>query len=86
MDDAVTLARGSGAEEAFVIGGGQIYIESLPVADRIYFTRVHASFDGDVFFPKLSPKEWRETSKERHEPDSENSYAYTFLIYDRIRG
>lgn len=86
LDDAVTLARGSGAEEAFVIGGGQIYLESLPLADRIYFTRVHASFEGDVFFPKLSFQEWRETSRERREPDGENSYAYTFLVYDRIRG
>lgn len=74
--------RGSG--EIFIIGGEQIYRLALPTAHRIYLTVVHATFEGDAFFPEFSEKEWRETSRERHEADAGNPYAYSFVTYERI--
>lgn len=72
----------SDVSEVFIIGGGEIYKQALSLADRIYLTRVHVQIEGDAFFPKIL-EGWIEKSRERHEPDSENSYAYTFLTYEK---
>lgn len=56
FEDAVRLA--GDADEVFAIGGGQIYKLAMPVAQTIYLTRVHGTFEGDVFFPDISEKEW----------------------------
>ncbi|MBH8567263.1 dihydrofolate reductase [Microvirga sp. STS02] len=70
-------------EEVCVIGGGEIYREALPAADVIYLTEVHHSFEGDAFFPTLSPSEWREETRERHEADERHAYAFSFVTLRR---
>ncbi|GAB3844453.1 dihydrofolate reductase [Hymenobacter terrigena] len=70
-------------EEVCVIGGGEIYREALPAADVIYLTEVHHSFEGDAFFPVLSPSEWREESRERHEADERHAYPFSFVTLRR---
>lgn len=77
--------QASETSEAFVIGGGEIYKQSLPLASRIYLTRVHAMVEGDVIFPEIDSREWSEISHERHEADAENPHPYTFLVYERRR-
>ena len=79
--EALVLA--AGAPEIMVIGGGEIYREALPRAQRIYFTRVHAHFEADTFFPPLDPAEWRETAREDHAADEHNRFAYSFLTLER---
>ncbi len=81
LEDALRIV--SDSPEVFVIGGGEIYKEALPLADRIYLTRVHAIVEGDAFFPEIDPKQWREVSRERHAADAEHLYPYTFLVYER---
>lgn len=71
-------------ETVFVIGGGQIYEAAMDDVDVIYATEIDASTKGDVYFPAIDPTVWRETSREHHAPDSENSYSYDFVIYSRI--
>jgi len=71
--------------EAFIIGGAQIYELAMPFADRIYLTRIHSHFEGDIFFPHISPHEWTIASEEKHIPDQQNTHAYTFLAYEKIR-
>ena len=66
-----------------VIGGGEIFREALPAADVVYLTEVHHSFEGDAFFPALSPSEWREETRERHEADEHHAYAYSFVTLRR---
>jgi dihydrofolate reductase len=67
-----------------VIGGAEIYRICLPVASRIHLTLVHAQIDGgDTFFPEWRGNEWRESSRERHEADANNAYAYSFITLDR---
>ena len=70
-------------QELFIIGGAQIYQQLLPYTQRIYLTLVHHTFGGDVFFPELNPQEWQETSREAHQADEKNPYAYTFLTLER---
>ena len=70
-----------GVSELFIAGGAQIYEAAIKFCTRIYITEVHASPEGDVFFPKLDWNMWREVSREYHE--SENSRpAYSFVVYE----
>jgi dihydrofolate reductase len=68
-------------KEVFIVGGGQIYKELLPMTDRIYLTEIHKSIAGDAYFPELPPGEFQETErKQRFEP-----VAFDFVTYERIR-
>ena len=72
-------------ENAFVIGGGSIYREMLPYADRLYITHIHHSWDdADTFFPVIEPTIWQQTAAERHDADERNPYPYTYAEYMRI--
>ncbi|WP_201982081.1 dihydrofolate reductase [Hymenobacter rubidus] len=66
-----------------VIGGGEIYREALPAVDVVYLTEVHHAFEGDAFFSPLSPTEWREETRVRHEPDARHAYAFSFVTLRR---
>ena len=81
LDEALTLAAGD--EETFIIGGAEIYRQALPLARRIYVTRVHAEIEGDVFFPEFDPSAWKLLEAERHEPDEKNAYPYSFQVFGR---
>ncbi len=67
------------AEEHFIIGGGQLYADVLPFANRIYLTRVHQSFEADVFFPEINEDDWKTESREDFEPSEKNEYSYSFI-------
>lgn len=84
IEEALGLAFDNGEQEAFIIGGGAIYRESMDLWDRVYLTEVDLTVDGDVFFPELTPGDWRETWREHHEPDAKNEWAYTFRILERV--
>jgi len=75
IEEAVEVA--DGADEIMVIGGSQIYAEFLPVAERIYLTRVHTDVEGDAFFPSLKDAEWQKSASESYEADESNDYACT---------
>jgi dihydrofolate reductase len=74
----------SGDDEAFIIGGGEIFQQALPLASRMYATWVEANVEGDTFFPEIDWSQWREISSERHFADAKNEYDTTFCVYDRI--
>jgi len=67
--------------DAFVIGGGSTYEETLPLADRVYATEIAGEVEGDTFFPALDPADWVVTSAS--EPVSENGHEFTIKTYDR---
>lgn len=70
-------------EELFIIGGGQIYKQALPMAQRLYLTLVHQTFpEADTFFPDIAFEEWQET--ERSPEIKENGIGYEFVNYQRI--
>ena len=77
-------AKVQGEEEAFVIGGGMVYRQMMPRADKLYITHIHHSWeDADTFFPEIKESEWKLLSAERHEADEKNPYDYTFAEYGR---
>lgn len=86
LESAIALAEDvaliDGSEELVVIGGEQIYRMALPIAQRVYLTRVHAKPDGDAWFPSLASEEWREVAREPH-PAAGHAPAHTFLEYER---
>ena len=79
------LARAQAAgTTVFVIGGAEIYRQTLPLATVVYLTEVHTAIaDGDAFFPPLAPAEWREVSRERHEADERHACAFSFVTLRR---
>ena len=70
-------------DEVFVIGGGQIYRQFLPLASKVYLTRVHVTMDGDTPFAELSSAEWQESAMEKMSSDEKNDYDYDFIDYCR---
>ena len=70
-------------EDSFIIGGGEIYSQSIPLADELDITRVHHSFEADVYFPEIDSKIWELTSETFNPKDEKHLYDYTFQIYTR---
>jgi dihydrofolate reductase len=80
---ALERAHQLDSQTVCVIGGGEIYREALPAADVVYLTEIHHSFEGDASFPPLSPTDWREETRERHEADEQHAYAYSYVTLRR---
>ncbi|HET6243501.1 MAG: dihydrofolate reductase [Bacteroidetes bacterium] len=70
-------------KEIFIIGGEEIFSQSMSIADRIYLTRINEEFEGDAFFPELNSQEWKLKEKQDFEADEKNKYGYSFCIYER---
>lgn len=82
MDDALDAARQD--QQPFIIGGGEIYKQAMPLADRLELTRVHHSFeDADTFFPDIDTRHWKEVQSDFREKDDKHKYAFTFFTYQR---
>jgi len=72
-------------EEIFVIGGADIYKQTIELADRLYITHVEAEDkEADAFFPEIIPVVWNEISHEEHQRDEKNSLNYTFSVYEKF--
>lgn len=85
LQHAIELAATTDAKEVFIVGGGKVYAESLPLADKIVLTRVHATVEGDAFFPVFSEKEWVLFSNIDFAADEKHRYAYSFQVWKRAR-
>lgn len=72
-------------EELFVIGGGHLFKQILPFADRMYITKIDETFPGDTYFPNFNEADWILTKEEKGVKDEKNAYDYFFLQYDRIK-
>lgn len=70
-------------DEVMIIGGGEIYAAFLPMADRIYLTRVHADVDGDTRFVPLDESAWRLIKTESHAADPDHDYAFDTKLFER---
>lgn len=68
-------------EEVFIIGGGEIYRQSIEVANKLDLTKVHASFEGDTYFPEINLTQWKLVFEEFHPKDERHDYAFTFQTY-----
>lgn len=80
IEEALQLAEDT--SEVFIMGGGKIYEQSMPIATKLYLTRVHANPEGDTFF-RFDPHEWELVSQEAHKADDRNQYDFTYEVYKR---
>ncbi len=89
IDDALDVARtradASGAGEICVIGGGEIYRQSIGRADRLYVTHVDGRFDGDTHFPEIAPDEWAVKSRQAFPAGEKDSHATVYTVYERMK-
>jgi dihydrofolate reductase len=85
LDEALQLAKDRGEREVFIAGGGQVYAQALPLADRIYLTCVHTVESADTFFPKFDRLVWIEKFSTYQDADHNNAFAVTFKLLVRKR-
>jgi dihydrofolate reductase len=86
LEDALQMTEVAGDDEVFIVGGAELYRESLTRADRLHLTRVHASVAGDTMLPPIEWPEWRLVESAAHDADDRNEYGYSFEVYERLAG
>ena len=86
LDDISKLKKYKDSEEEnFVIGGATIYKLLMPYADKMYVTHIKEEFEGDVYFPEISEKDWKITEREKGLRDEKNPFDYEYVTYERIK-
>ena len=82
---ALSLAEQAGETEVFIAGGGAIYQEAMPWADKLYLTEIKAAIEGDTFLPVLDSHAWIEIKREPHEADDKHPYPYDFVELEKSK-
>ena len=72
-------------EDVFVIGGGEIYKQTMDIADRLVITQVDGDFDADTFFPEINLRIWQKTDEQCHSKDEKNNFDFCFQTYQKIK-
>jgi dihydrofolate reductase len=85
LQDGLAFAEQNDAKEVFIIGGGQIFTQALPIADRIYLSKVHTDLPADVYFPPIDWEEWNVITTQEIPESEKDQYAHTFMILERRR-
>lgn len=70
-------------ENIYIIGGGNVYEQTLALTDRLEVTQVQAELEADIFFPKIDEKIWQKTAETCHEKDEKNAYDFCFQTFER---
>jgi dihydrofolate reductase len=85
VEAALAAARGDalrrGTDEIIVIGGTEIFAQTMPIADRLEITEVHTSPEGDVYFPPIDPARWRPAARDKHQPGPNDDAPFTYVTY-----
>lgn len=86
LNAALERVEQDGTEEAFIIGGGQIFEVSMNLLDRLYVTAVDTVIEGaSAYFPHIDHSHWKLVWEEGHQPDEKHKYAYTFQKWERVK-
>ena len=83
IEDALEAAKKKNEREVFIIGGANIFKQTIDVADKLYYTKIYHAFDGDVFFPKIDGSKWKLTMQTDMQPDEKNKFPFSFCAYER---
>lgn len=78
LEEAINLCENS--DEVFIIGGGEIYKQAIPLVNKLYITHVHKEYDADTFFPEINASDWMETTRDDHES---SDVSYSFVTYEK---
>jgi dihydrofolate reductase len=85
LDGALQLANDDQASELCVIGGGEVFAMTLPIATRMHLTWVDTVVDGaDAFFPRIDPAQWEVVAREAHAADAKHAFAFEFVDYECV--
>lgn len=83
IEKGIEYAKSLDKTQLFIIGGGEIYKQSLDLAQKIFLTKVNIEIEGDTFFPTLHPDQWQVINKESYQADEKNDYDFEILELDR---
>ena len=83
LSDALFVARSADYKEVFVAGGGEVYREALPLAHKVYLTRVHTTPDADTFFPELDQLSWQLTLEQPFPSNEKHAFPFSFQLWER---
>ncbi|MYE23257.1 MAG: dihydrofolate reductase [Gammaproteobacteria bacterium] len=84
LDSALALAASDAPEEAFIIGGAEIYALALPRTDRLYMTLIDAELEGDTWFPDFELAQWREVKRTEHPADERHAWPFSIHVMERV--
>ena len=84
IESGIELAKSLNEQELMVIGGGEIYNQTLSITQKLYLTEVHERFDADTFYPEIDDKDWKLVEEESFQKDEKNPFDYTFKTLERL--
>lgn len=84
VEEGLEEARKKNEPEVFIIGGADIYKQTIDMADKVYYTKIHHSFEGDAFFPVIDPAKWKLISQQDVAADAKNKFPFSFCIYEKL--
>ena len=84
IEDALYKGKETGSKEIFIIGGGEIFKQTMDKIDRIYLTRVHTTIEGDTIYPEIDLLKWKKTNEQPFPADQKNNYPYTFEVWEKM--
>lgn len=84
IDEAIRKAEESSAKEIFVIGGGDVFRQTMEKVGRIYLTRVHTVVEGDTSYPQIDTLKWKLINQESFPADEKNNYPYSFEVWEKF--
>ena len=85
INTALERLQNENTDECFIIGGGKVFENTMPLTDQMYITRVHTRIeDADTFFPNIDHTHWKMVWEEKHKADAKHQYDYTFEKYERV--
>ena len=84
IEEAFQLAEQNRVPKIYILGGGEIYQQTIALADRLIITEIHCEFEGDTFFPDIDKSRWQEVSRSDRKKDPVNPYDYSFVVYEPL--
>lgn len=85
IEESFQLAEQNGVQKIYILGGGEIYKQTIDLADRLIITEIHGEFEGDTFFPDIDKSRWQEVSRIDRKKDAVNPSDYSFVVYEPVR-
>ena len=85
VEDALSEAKKKNETEVFIIGGADIYMQTIGIAHKLYVTHINQTFDGDAFFPTIDLSRWKLTMQTDKKTDEKNRFPFSFCVYEKVK-
>jgi dihydrofolate reductase len=84
IEESFQRAEQKKLQKIYILGGGEIYQQTIALANRLIITEIHCEFEGDTFFPEIDKSRWQEVSRSDRKKDAVNPYDYSFVVYEPL--